>query len=95
MFSPQTRAIIMATVNNDLSATPEDRNKIENLLEGKIEKKRLIQTKEACDILGVTSKTLYNYTQKGLLHPIKYSYSKLRYDAYEVEKLAYEGVKGL
>lgn len=67
---------------------PEDRwNAIIEAAKGE-GKPRPILPKEAAQILGVCRRSLSRYEKRGVLHPIRVSAKKIRYDAREVERLA-------
>lgn len=60
----------------------------------KPQKRDLITSKEACNILGgITRMTLFHWTKKGILHPVRYSAKSMRYDRNEVELIATNGVQ--
>ena len=80
-----------------ISADPEaDEATITRVVEAckKPQKRDLITSKEACSILGgITRMTLFHWTKKGILHPVRYSTKSMRYDRSEVEKIANVGVQ--
>ena len=59
-------------------------------------RRNLIDVKEACAILGgknpISRMTLYKWTKRGILHPIRYSTRNIRYDRNEIETIAQNGV---
>lgn len=52
-------------------------------------RRKPIQAKQACEILGVCRKTLLRFERMGKLHRITVSARKIRFDLAEVERLAY------
>jgi len=47
---------------------------------------------EAAVILGCHVKTLYRYAARGVLHPVRYSSRKVRFDRKEVEDFSVKGL---
>ena len=48
--------------------------------------------KQASAVLGCHPKTIYRYVRQGLLHPVRYSQRKVRFDLNEVEAFATNGL---
>ena len=77
-----------------LAASPERYAAIVNAAKGEA-RRRPILPKAAAEILGVHRRTLQRYERAGLLHPIRLSTQKIRYDAGEVERLAERGMEAV
>ncbi len=91
MLTDGTRKIIETAVNADGNVTESEKRQFDRLLAGGAAKVRLITAKEACAILQVTRRTLARYEEAGQIHGIRRSSRHLRYNADEVERLAYLG----
>lgn len=57
-----------------------------------LSKPKLRGVKEAAAVLGCHPKTIYRYVRQGLLHPVRYSQRKVRFDINEVEAFATNGL---
>lgn len=79
-----TRKNEVALLLMSSAVAEETLNRIERLIQGKAERKKLLKTKEVCELLECTDRTLLNYAKAGYLHPIHWSASKVRYDYEEV-----------
>ena len=55
-------------------------------------KPKLGGVRQAAEVLGCHPKTIYRYVRKGLLHTVRYSPRKVRFDLNEVEAFAANGV---
>jgi hypothetical protein len=55
--------------------------------------RHLVTMRRAAEILQVHPRTMRRYTQKGLLHPVRYSKRRFRYDLEEVEQFARQGIE--
>jgi len=77
-----------------LAAPPERYAAIIGAAKGEV-RKRPILPRAAAEILGVHRRTLQRYELAGLLHPIRVSSRKIRYDAVEVERLAERGAEAV
>lgn len=87
----------IATIRMLAEADPEtDAETVSRIVAAcKPQRKRrdLINAKEACSILGLGSRmTLYNWMKRGIVHPIRFTARKVRYDRYEIESIATNGV---
>jgi hypothetical protein len=51
--------------------------------------------RQAAEILGAHPRTIQRYAKAGLLHAIRISPRRIRYDLLEVEKLATAGASGI
>jgi hypothetical protein len=93
----QTRAIIEAAINNDATATPEQRKRILAALNEKPEAKtapKLITRKQAAEILGgVCVETVKRYEKRGLLRQIRFTARRVRLDEAQVIEVARNGVE--
>ena len=77
-----------------LSAPPDRYAAILSAAKGNA-RRRPILPRVAAEILGVHRRTLQRYERAGLLHPIRLSSQKIRYDAGEVERLAERGAEAV
>jgi hypothetical protein len=85
-----TQAQLIATVL-DAAADPTRREAILRAARG--ESRPLPGTiREAAAILNSCPRTIERYVRRGLLHPIRISARRIRYDLREVERLATQGV---
>lgn len=85
MLQESTITIIKTVLEVDAAITKEEKERILaalNLQEQKME--RMITTKEVCNLLGITRRTLFNYVQEGKLTAVQYSPRKKRYRYAEV-----------
>jgi excisionase family DNA binding protein len=57
-------------------------------------KARLGGVRQAAEVVGCHPKTIYRYVRRGLLHPVRYSQRKVRFDLNEVEAFAANGLSG-
>jgi hypothetical protein len=74
------------------SATDEQLKQVAAIFSGKPKRRTLITTPQACAILDNCHPiTLQRYEKRGLLHPIRFSKRKKRFDLDEVETLASNG----
>jgi hypothetical protein len=53
---------------------------------------RPITTQQSCEIIKVHPVTLRRYAKLGLLHPIRHTARRIRWDRNEIERFACEGV---
>lgn len=83
---PGSRSTLQTVLDVDNTLTEIEKKLIHQAIgnAGQVRRK-LISTKEACEILGVCSMTLRRYEQKGLLTPIRYTPRKIRWDQDEIE----------
>ncbi len=89
-----TKAIIEAAIGGDATLTPEQRDKIAEAINPEPKKKpRLGTTKEAARILGVSTVTLRKYERLGLLHPVRYTRRRIRWDLNEIENFRDQGLQ--
>ncbi|MFC1762223.1 helix-turn-helix transcriptional regulator [Planctomycetota bacterium] len=89
-----TKTIIEAAMNGDATLTQEQRATIAAALNpGKKEKPKLITTKQAAKVLDVSTVTLRKYEKQGLLHPIRYTRRRIRWDLNEVEAFRDRGLQ--
>ena len=73
-----------------LSAPPERRPAIFTAARG-VERPRPGTVRQAAEILESHPRTVQRYADAGLLHPIRISPRRVRYDLNEVERLAMNG----
>ena len=74
---PDAFRIVLACRDSD-SGTPKMRPRMGSL-------------RQAAEIMQVHPRTLARYAQRGLLHAVKYSCRRVRFDLNEVERFAREG----
>ena len=90
MITNATETIIKTALAADQQATPEEKKQILASLTPKHEK--MLTTREVCDILGITRRTLFAYVKAGKLSAVQYSPRKLRYSQTEVMEFSKIGV---
>lgn len=54
---------------------------------------KTVTTKGAAGVLECSTKTVFRYAERGLLHPIRRSARSLRWRQSEVERLAFHGAE--
>ena len=91
---PNTKTIIEAALGSDATITREQKDVIQSALnpQAPSQKRILITTKKASEILEVSVVTLRKYEKKGLLTPIRYTARRIRWDHNEVETFKMQGV---
>ena len=62
-----------------------------NALKRNPDKRRLGTVRAAAEILSCHPRTVHRYARRGLLHPVKITCRRIRFDLNEVERLASEG----
>lgn len=95
---PQTLRAVIAILEADQSISAQDRTFILRACENPTvvflpENTTKITPSEAASILSCHRKTLFRYAKKGILHPIYHNARKVRFDKYEVVRLATKGVR--
>ena len=85
---------IKVMINNDPTATPEQRQAILSALKGTDpnRKPKLITRKQAAEILDCSTKTIDRYIAAGLIREIKFTQRRIRFDEAEIIRFAREGV---
>lgn len=76
-----------------LAAPPERRAAIMQAARGG-DRPRPGTVRQAAEILGAHPRTVQRYARAGLLHPIRISARRVRFDLREVEALATKGTEG-
>jgi len=90
-----TQKVIETILSTDGSVTPEQREEILRACSRKTSAKpKLGGVRQAAEVLGCHPKTIYRYVRKGLLHSVRYSRRKIRFDLNEVEAFAMNGLSG-
>lgn len=85
MLQESTITIIKTALDVDTAITKEEKERILAALNPqKRNMERMITTKEVCNLLGITRRTLFNYVQAGKLTVVQYSPRKKRYRYSEV-----------
>jgi predicted DNA-binding transcriptional regulator AlpA len=92
---PATREKIELILEIDQTVTKEERKHFNRGLraENGNTRRTLITTKEACEILGVSSMTLSRYEKRGYLSPIRYTQRKIRWDRDDIYDFLNNGAK--
>ena len=92
---PNTKTIIETIVGGDATISPEQKQRIQSVLnpQASSPKRILITTKQAAEILEISTVTLRNYEKKELLTPIRYTARRIRWDRDEVETFKRQGVQ--
>lgn len=80
----QNRAIIEAIVNSDPTATTEEKARVMAALNPAKTNQKMITKKAVAELLGVHLQTVNNYTQRGLLRPVKFTKRAVRYAEAEI-----------
>ncbi len=89
---PTTKAFIQHAIDADDTVTKDERRLIERAI-GTSPKRILITTKQACEILDVTPRTLSRYHKTGLIKPAVYRNGRyIRWDKDEIEEFKYSGI---
>ena len=85
---------IKVMINNDLTATPEQRQAILAALKSADpnRKPKLITRKQAAEILVCSTKTIDRYIERGLIREIKFTQRRIRFEEAEIIRFAREGV---
>ena len=91
MISERAKKIIEVALQAEVNLTKDEKSQFDRLLAGGVAKVRLLSAKEACAILGISRRTLARYEETGSVHAIRQSSRHLRFDADEIEHLAYLG----
>lgn len=87
-----TLELIKNVLATDETISPDDAKTIlKRMKTGSIRKNRPGTIKQAAEILDVHPVTIRRYAKAGLIHPIRITQRKVRYDLNEVERLANNG----
>jgi len=84
----ETTGLIQKLTATAFSASPEQLERALHALELKVPHRDMITAKQAAPILQVCPETVKRYGRKGILHPVKITQRKMRFDRAEVEQLA-------
>lgn len=88
-----TQKVIDAVLSADATVTPGQRAEILRACSrNSSAKPKLGGVRQAAEVLGCHPKTIYRYVRKGLLHSVRYSRRKVRFDLNEVEAFAMNGL---
>jgi hypothetical protein len=77
----------------DPNTTPEQAKAVLAACESKQSKRRLGTKVDAALILGLHPESIKRYARKGLLHPVRITSRRVRYDLDEVQRLRDYGVE--
>ena len=83
-----TKQLIISVLGNDETVTPEVRDAVLRAATMTMPKRKIINAKEACNILDISRPTLREYVRKGVLEQINVSSRKVRFDEVQVSHLA-------
>ena len=83
--------LIRKLTSTAFTATPEQLERALHALEIKVPHRDMITAKQAAPILQVCVETVKRYGRRGILHPVKITARKMRFDRAEVEQLAMGG----
>lgn len=89
-----TKVAIKTVLSLDPIATEESRKRILGALDPRIKRpaKKLITTEQAAKLLDVCTFTLRRYAKRGLLHPVRHTARRIRWDRIEIERFRDHGV---
>ena len=93
----KTKAVIETAIELDSMVTSEQKEELLSVLGGDSDKRPKpipIPTKEAARRLGVCPVTVRRYGESGLLHPIRYTARRIRWDRNEIEMFRDNGLGG-
>ncbi len=85
--------IIASLLASDETVSPEQKDAIMRATRQTTPKRKLINAKTACEILGISRPTLREYVRKGVLEQINISSRKVRFDEMQVSHLANCGIQ--
>jgi hypothetical protein len=94
-MNEKTKQTIETILTMDPSITSEESTAIKRVLCNRVQKRELINARQACEILGVTRRTLRIWEIKGRVKGIRHSLRQIRFDKNEIERLAYCGMDSL
>ncbi len=93
-MNQKTIDLIESLLTSDETVSPEVRDAILRAARAIVPKRKLINAKEAQEILGISRVTLREYVRRGLLEQVCFSSRKVRFDELAVRRLAYNGISG-
>ena len=88
MLAETTAQIIKSALAMDANATDEEKKKIMKAMSPTAEAEKMLSSKEVCEMLNITRRTLGNYVSAGKLNQINYSPRKIRFRRDEVVAFA-------
>lgn len=86
-----TQTTIQTVIDADPTISPDQRKAILRACQTERLRRKLGTVRQAAAILDVCPKTVQRYASMGLLHPVRVTRRRVRYDLDEVERLANEG----
>ena len=89
----QTKKHIELALESDPDINKRMRKKALDLLEGKTERRQLITTRYACEILGCHPLTLRRMEKRGHIQAIRYSARRLRWDKNQIIEFSNRGIQ--
>jgi hypothetical protein len=91
----ETLTTIRAILAADPETTPQQAQTALDSLTRKQDRRRLGTKHDAAAILGLHPESVKRYARRGLLHPIKITSRRVRYDLAECERLANYGAEAV
>lgn len=88
-----TIALLKTVLSGDDTITPEHMDAILKACQKPAPRRKLISARQAMEILDISRPTLREYVKRGALSQINLSLRKVRFDAEEVNRLAYLGTQ--
>ena len=82
-----TKKILEAAFLADQTTTEDEKTAFKQLVSGRGDKKTMIPTREACEMLGCTRQTLRTYELQGKIKAVRISARRVRFDRAEIEGL--------
>ena len=91
-MNENTLQVFNAILATDKSLNAEEKRRIMSAINpAETKRERLLTTKEVCELLGVTRRTLYNWEAMGRVKPIRQSLRSIRYCEREILEFALTG----
>ena len=91
----ETLTTVRAILEADTETTNEQAAAILAACKRKQARRRLGTKRDAAEILGLHPESIKRYARRGLLHPIKITARRIRYDLEECERLANYGAEAV
>lgn len=88
----ETNELIRKLTGAAFTASPDQLQRALHQLELKQPHREMLTAKESAPILGVCPATVKRYAKRGVLHAVKVSPRKMRFDREEIERLAAGGM---
>jgi hypothetical protein len=91
----ETLTTLRAILGADTDTSPEQVEAVLSAASRKQTRRRLGTKRDAAAILGLHPESIKRYARNGLLHPIKITARRVRYDLDECERLANYGAQAV